>query len=547
MITVNLPNGDTAQFPDGMSNAEIEAVLQRQFPAQTPPAQVDANGVAQPPADLRPGTREYAQWAAQQARAGNKLPQVSAPPRENQSSVLDPFVHGVTFGWADELRGLAQGGMAAAQGGDFGSVYDQTVDESRNALERERRVNPVGSFAAEMAGAIPTGIGLGGKAVGAGASLFTRAMAGAGVGAAQGAAYGAGASNDDRLMGAAMGGATGGVMGAAAPYIGNAISQRMAAGAQNRAIDTAIKNAPDAQTLRQNASNLFDGIRQANTSVAPQKVRDFVTNAGNTLRNLGADRDITPQGVAVFRRMVEDLGGEVSLPKLHIWRQLASNAAMGKGGDVKMGNTLVRLIDDFIDNLKPADLAFDPALFQGSTKSIPNAFFEAISTYRRAAKMSMLEQAIAKAAEYQSGFESGLRNQFANILKSPTLSRGLTEAEKEAMRRVSRGTAGMNMLRFLGTFGVPTDQARNWLGAIASGSIGTALGGVPGAIAMLGLGTAARAGSSKLMQNAADRAVQVVATPNLPSLPRPLTSIPGPVENILRTIGAPAGGALAGR
>lgn len=530
-------------------NAEhVKALGQayRQMQAQQATQPAPSSGPTPPP-DARPGTPEYAAWAASEAQAGRgrSLPQVSDPRlAQTQSDILDPFVQGVTFGFADEMRGGVQGALAAAQGGDFGSVYDQTVDESRNALSHERAVNPVGSFAAELAGGIPTGMGLGGQLVGRGATLGARALTGAGVGAAQGAVYGAGSADENRLGGAAIGGLAGGVMGGAAPYIGNAIQSRLARGAQNRAIDAAIKDAPDAQTLRSSASNLFDSIRQTNTTVAPQKVRDFVTNAGTTLRNLGADRDITPQGVAVFRRMVEDLGGEISLPKLHVWRQLAGNAAMGTGGDIKMGNTLVRLIDDFIDTLKPGDLGFDPALFQGQSKSIPSAFFEAVSTYRRAAKMGTLEQAIAKAAEYQSGFESGLRNQFANILKSPTLSRGFTEAEKEAMRRVSRGTGGINLLRFVGGFGIPTDQARNWLGAIMSGSIGTAIGGVPGALALLGVGTAARAGSSKLIQNAADRAVRVVGTANIPSLPGVNRAIPSLPENVLRSLSGPVAGQL---
>lgn len=189
---------------------------------QSQPSAATAPTVDTPPG--KPGTREYADWARDRAMAGKKLPQVSDTSyAEPKSSILDPMVQGITFGWADELRGAVQGGIGALQGKDFGDTYRRTVDDSRQSLERERRVNPVGSFVAEFAGAIPTGIGLGGKLVGAGSTLGARALSGAGVGAAQGAAYGAGAADDaKRLEGATVGLLTGGGVGAAAPYVGAA-------------------------------------------------------------------------------------------------------------------------------------------------------------------------------------------------------------------------------------------------------------------------------------------------------------------------------------
>lgn len=195
----------------------------RQLQAQ--PSSSSAPTSETPP--LKPGTREYANWAREQALAGKELPMVSSQsPKffpERDSSLLDPFVQGTTFGWGDELRGAVQGGLAALQGGDFGDTYARTVDDARQKLEYQRRTNPIGSFAAEFAGAIPTGVGLGGKLVGSGTTLGARALSGAGVGAAQGVAYGAGAADDDkRVEGGMLGGALGGIVGGAAPYVGAA-------------------------------------------------------------------------------------------------------------------------------------------------------------------------------------------------------------------------------------------------------------------------------------------------------------------------------------
>jgi hypothetical protein len=245
-------------------------------------------------APMKPGTREYADWARDQAMAGKTLPQVSDPKfTETQSSLLDPFVQGVTFGWGDELRGAVQGGIGALQGKDFGDVYARTIDESRNALDHERRVNPIGSLAAEVAGAIPTGMGLGGQIAGRGATLGARALSGAGVGAAQGAAYGAGAAEDDeRLPGAALGLVTGGAIGAAAPYVG-AAARRLVTPAPASASQNAA-----ARVMQQEGVTLSAGQRTGS-----KKLQYAESELGGTAADALMERQSEEFTASVLRRI----------------------------------------------------------------------------------------------------------------------------------------------------------------------------------------------------------------------------------------------------
>jgi hypothetical protein len=187
-----------------------------------------------PPAGAKPGSRAYADWAMKRVRSGNAVPQVSelsgrvAP--ERNSSQLDPFVQGVTFGWGDELRGAVQGGLAAMQGGDFGETYKREVDQSRNALDFQRRENPIGSLASELGGGIATSIAaapLVGPLAGLGTAgrtlpLWQQMIRGGAVAIPGGAVYGAGASGDslaERGSGALVGGAFGTAGGAVAPVV----------------------------------------------------------------------------------------------------------------------------------------------------------------------------------------------------------------------------------------------------------------------------------------------------------------------------------------
>lgn len=246
MIVVQLPNGDQAQFPDGMADADIEAVLQREYGPNSRAAH-DAQAV-----DAGAANPSHVDFFA------NAQPVMKREDQQTQSSVIDPLMQGLTFGWADELRGLAWGAGDALTGGDFGAGYERGVDNARTSLERERRLNPIGSTVAEFAGAIPTGVGLGGQVVARGAGVGARMLSGAMIGAGQGAAYGAGAAHEDRATGAALGLTTGGVLGAAAPVVGT-MARRLVTPAPANAAQTAA-----ARTMADEGITLSAGQQTGN-------------------------------------------------------------------------------------------------------------------------------------------------------------------------------------------------------------------------------------------------------------------------------------------
>jgi hypothetical protein len=254
-----------------------------------------------PPAGAKPGSRAYADWAMKRVRSGNAVPQVSelsgrvAP--ERNSSQLDPFVQGVTFGWGDELRGAVQGGLAAMQGGDFGETYKREVDQSRNALDFQRRENPIGSFASELGGGIATSIAAAPAAalVGIGNAartlpIWQQVFRGGAVAAPAGALYGAGASGDslqERGTGALMGAGFGAAGGAVAPVVMRGIG----AGARGIA----------------NRVNANRAARQA--GVSPQAAR-FASETLQADDSLGAGAARMAQ--AGDERMIADAGQSAS-------------------------------------------------------------------------------------------------------------------------------------------------------------------------------------------------------------------------------------------
>jgi hypothetical protein len=144
-------------------------------------------------------------------------------------------VHGATFGFGDELRGLAAAAVPGGQG------YAEARDDWREAQNEFRRQHPYAAFGSEMVGGLLVPVGGGAKLAQGlarpGAGLLARmgagAVAGGAVGAGAGALVGAGESEADPLrepgrlardvaIGTGIGLGVGGVTGGVLPAVGAA-------------------------------------------------------------------------------------------------------------------------------------------------------------------------------------------------------------------------------------------------------------------------------------------------------------------------------------
>lgn len=538
MITVNLPNGDKAQFPDNMAPADIERVLQQQFGAPEQAAVPAVTGTATPPEGLRPGTREYATWAAEQARAGNQLPQVSTH-QTTQSSILDPLLQGATFGFSDEINGLVEGSKAAVRGDDFWSNYNVATDAARHSLERERRVNPIGSVAAEVAGAIPTGMAAGGQLAGRGATLLQRAASTGSVGAAQGAVYGAGAATDDqRAQGALTGGLVGGAAGAAVPLVGNAVSNFIQKTQQGRVLDAAARVAPTADDLKSAASNMFEqatgGTPLAISDNAYMRLMGDVQQFGQKLR-INPNLDQKSIGLWEMMQSIADdvaQGGVViDMKDMHLLRQAAQRVAMSsEGRDAAFANTVINRLDDFVQTLKPADI-----LGGADPSQATKALFEGISTWSRANKVGLIEEAIRIGQSQAAGPEKGIRNTLRRMLfNKPDVWRRFNAAEQQAIKDVIDGTPGSNLMKLVGTFGFGGNTATNGIGGAAGMALGQMAGGPVGMVVGPVIGSIGRNASERMTEGLAQRAMGAAATEGLQVLPRINPNQATPIEVLLR-------------
>lgn len=504
-----------------------------------------STGVAVAPEGLKPGTREYAQWAAQQARAGNKLPQISNP---NPQPTVQPGSPDILGSTAATLGGIVNGipviGPAAQYASDAivgagsaltGGDYGQTVKGLQDRRAQLAQNNPVASVAGNVAGAL--------GAFGAGGLTATGANA-LGLTGSTGARVGnsllstAGLTTADNIVrgmkptDALAEAVIPSLASAAVPVVGAGIRKgtESAANAINRArqaavTDPLIASAPTASQIRNSASQLFE----ASTGGTPLAISDnayfrFLGGVKQYADKLRINPENDPQAtglLSTLMRIADDTsqGVAVDLKDLHLVRQLANKvSASPNGRDAGLGRTVVRQLDELISGLKPADI-----LGGADPSRASEDLLRGIATWSRASKVGIIEEAITQAQTYKSGFENGLRLQFQKLLRNPETRKLFTQAEREAIETVGNGTTMANIVTLLGKFGFGANGAQNMLGGSIGASLGATAGSVLGPLgSMAGAGLAAGAGSAmrglseKLGSNAADRALRIVATPGIP-------------------------------
>jgi hypothetical protein len=446
------------------------------------------------------------------------------------------------------------GGVSQLTGGDYGETVRGLQEGRERLAERAPISDAAGSIAGGLAGFGGLGAVVGKEAIGLGGKMLP------GIGKAAAANQGIytadqhvrGNTGLDTLgMGLpALAGVGGRVAGDAIDAAGRGISNAVTRGAQRKMTTEAVQGAPTASELKSAASEMFE----ASTGGQPLMISDtayfrFLGGVKQAANKLRINPNLDQKSVGLLEMLMQTAddvakgGVAVDMKDLHILRQAAQKVAQSsEGRDAAFANMVIRQLDDSIQSLKPADI-----LGGADPSQAANALMKGISTWHRASKVSVIEEAINKAGTYKSGLENGLRLQFQALLRNPKTRKMFTGPELRAIEDVANGTGKTNLVTLLGKFGFGTDGAGNMLGGTIGASVGGTLGslfGPLGTAAGIGLaggaGIAARKASERMGVGAARRAAQAVATPNLPiarQAPNLLSPAARPTDLLIRSSG----------
>lgn len=559
MINIKLPDGTTAQFPDNTSDATITSVLRKQFPSPSQPNDMQQAGAALT-ADQRTAAKKGYDYALQglkqtvypnveQAKFDKVASEDLAPLNPQQITQNDQLL-----GFGGELSGAANAVADAFRGVPMNKSY-----EAWQKLQDARR-----DLGVEQSGAMGQGASILGQLTSMGAAApagpvtaavsrvpqIAKDVAASGTtGAVLGGVQGFGSTDGDvgqRLRGAQQGAIAGGIVGTAAPIVLRPIAGAVAKMADNKAVNAALKNAPNAEDLSSAASNLFKTSKSAGIGVKPQKFGQFAHDVAAEARAADIDPDLDKQAWTVYDRMVGlakdgfNDPSALSLSRIHNLRQKAQDVVMEQGAKNRtkqFAQNVVDGLDTMIENLKPSELTGPPNLL-GSGKGAANALLEGIGTWSRAKKVGLIEEAMFKAKNQASGLENGLRINFRSIIQNPKTRKLFNPTELDALSRVANGTPISNVARLLGSFGFDAGSGRNALGGIIGAGIGAGLGGPAGAVVAGAGGMLARKASQAMANSAAQRAAKLIATPNIQIPRRGAVHIPSTLLPLLSTGGA---------
>lgn len=268
--------------------------------------------------------------------------------------------------------------------------------------------------------------------------------------------------------------------------------------------------APSIEQLKGFASDIYKEIDSLGVTMTPRAYKGLVNKIVKDVQKSGLDPDITPKAFKTIKRFQELEGQPVTLEQIDTLRKVAGNAATSlEKADSALGVRIQNNIDSFLDNVGETALRA-PDGSPAKNLGISKKYRTARDLWGRARRSELIQESFEKARNQASGFENGLRIQFRALLNNKKTRKFFNKREIEAMNKVVRGDKKENLARLIGGFAFSEGSARNLLMGTAGASVGGALGGAPGAVAVPIIGHVSRKLAQRMTDKNADFADQVI-------------------------------------
>lgn len=242
--------------------------------------------------------------------------------------------------------------------------------------------------------------------------------------------------------------------------------------------------APSAERLKAEANKIYTKIDDLGVNIESNAYKTFADDVAKTMDKMGVDEIISPKANRAMNRVLKLSGENVKVSEIEKLRKIAGDAAKSvEGSDKALGSELIRKVDSFIETLKPSQVV------GGNPKDVGNLLKSARDMWSRTKKSDTVSDMVNVAENYQSGFESGLRNQATNLLRSKKKLKGFTPDEIKAIQKISRGGGVENTAKFLSKFGIGEKQQTGALMALLGAGVGGAAGGFGGMVVLPAVGT----------------------------------------------------------
>lgn len=500
--------------------------------------------VATPPAGLTPGSREYADWAAKQARDGKALPKVSetppatlaeapAAPAKSTDNYLQQGLSGLNEGIASALGAPvdlatmalnlgAKGVNAVAHteipeikdpvGG--GTMFRELMSPTMVPESEDKGQQVVRRIAQEVGAVAVPGMGTIGKA------SKPLKVAAEELGLALGS--GTGAAVAEQIAPGNPGAEIAGqVLGSLTPA--GILRQVRKIG-----VGKAAKIGPTLDELRDLKTATYKMADNAGVQYAPASVDGLLAKMVQATQDEHISPDRHKAAFSMLQDLVAKKGTPLTLTQLDQLRQVIrrdlitpsyGNPAMSS--DAHFGGIMLDEIDDFIATAGMKDVV------TGDPKMANTLILASRELNTRLRKTEIIDDALYKAKLQASASGSGgnlnnaIRQQIKSILTNPKRVRAFTKSERSAMENLVRQSRTENLLRWVGKF---SPGGNGLIGALEV--VGTLHNPATAALPVAGLvakgiadrGTLTKAGN---LRDTVARGSAVIAPPNTLAAPNP--------------------------
>jgi hypothetical protein len=281
--------------------------------------------------------------------------------------------------------------------------------------------------------------------------------------------------------------------------------------------------APTADQLRNMSDLQYTNATKAGVVVSPQSLKSKLPSFNEALKVEGYDPGLHPQLNAVVNRLQQETELPKTLKELETLRRIvkAPTRTFDNPDQQRIAYRLLDEFDDYVDNLKPADLVGAAK----ESKTATTALSKARNLYARSKKSDVMSD-ILERAEIKAGAnftQSGLENSLRQELKSLALNKkrmaGFTKAERDAIQAAAKGGNVQNVLRYFGKY-APTSVIPAGIGSGIGAGVGAAMGGPVGAAigsaVVPTVGAAARAGATRIGMNRLQELQDMIALGRMP-------------------------------
>ena len=240
--------------------------------------------------------------------------------------------------------------------------------------------------------------------------------------------------------------ATGSPVAALAAGLGTGVAAGRARPAKTEII-------PTAEDLATQATAKYRQAADAGVIVSKDSLNGFVNSVESELGKLGYRAKLHPDIKTVLQEIKRDAKTDQTLDNLETLRRVIKSPAanFSNPDQQRIAKQLVSKFDDYVQNLGGKDI------LAGEADEAISALKEARTLYARNKKSDIIEDLIQKAelssTQYsQSGRENAIRVQFRQLAKNNTKMAQFTPDEREQIRKIVKGDTLQNTLRFIGKF-----------------------------------------------------------------------------------------------